>query len=104
VQIISTLIAALAFGGTFWASIKLFDRYNSRNTFGLAALLGVVFAFSAPSSLFLLPLIAMLYLLVSYYDLGLFKSFAVVGSMFAMNVALAVGLHRLAATLQTSAL
>jgi hypothetical protein len=41
----------------------------------------------------------MLYLLVSYFDLGLIKSFAVVGSMTAMHIVAAEVLHKVATTL-----
>ena len=95
-EILSVIISALLFGTTFWASLKIFDRYNSKNTLGLAVFIGFVFAFSGPSMLFLLPLVALLYLLVSYYDLGFIKSFAVVGSLFAMNIAVQMLLLELA--------
>jgi hypothetical protein len=98
-EILSVLISALLFGTTFWASLKIFDRYNSRNTLGLAVFIGFVFAISGPSGLFLLPLVALLYLLVSYYDLGFIKSFGVVGSLFAMNIAVQVLLIELATRL-----
>jgi hypothetical protein len=95
-EILSVIVSALLFGTTFWASLKIFDRYNSKNTLGLAVFIGFVFAFSGPSMLFMLPLVALLYLLVSYYDLGFIKSFAVVGSLFAMNIAVQMLLLELA--------
>lgn len=98
-EILSVVVGALMFGTTFWASLKIFDRYNSKNTLGLAVFIGFVFALSGPSLFFLLPLVALLYLLVSYYDLGIIRSFAVVGTLFAMNIAVQVVLLELAARL-----
>lgn len=99
-EILSVVISALLFGSTFWASLKLFDRYNSKNSLGLAVFIGFVFAISAPASLFMLPLIALLYLLVSYYDVGFIRSFAVVGTLFAMHIAIQAALLELGTRLQ----
>jgi hypothetical protein len=89
--IITTIIGALLFGLTLWGSIKLFDRYNSRNSLAVAAIIGGFFGFAAPALglIFLfLPLIALMYLLVQYYELGLIRSVAVIGAMVAANIAL----------------
>jgi hypothetical protein len=94
------VISAAVFALTLWGSIKLLDRYNTRNTLPIAAFVGIVFAAFSPGSIFvLLPLVALLYLLVSYYDIGFFKSFGVVGSMIAMNLGLQELTSRVLATL-----
>lgn len=91
-EILTTLIGALIFALTLWGSIKLVDRYNSQNKLAVAGIIGVVFGFCAPalgSMFMILPLVALMYLLIQFYDLGLIRSFAVVGAMFASNLLLA---------------
>lgn len=92
---ISIVVGALVFAVTLWGSIKIFDRYNSHNTLAVAAIIGLVFSFAAAAGtvMFLLPLVALMYLLVAFYDLGILRAFAVVGSMIAMQLALAEGLR-----------
>ena len=86
------LIGAVLFAFTFWGAIKLVDRYNSRNSLVVAGIIGSFMAFAAPSLgliLIALPLIALMYLLVNYYELGLLRSIAVIVALWAMNLATA---------------
>lgn len=90
-EIISIVLGALIFAGTLWGSIKLLERYNPRNSFGLAAFIGVIFALVAPALglfLFILPLVALGYLLVNFYELGILKSLGVIGLMIGANILL----------------
>jgi len=99
-EIISIVLGAAIFGSTLWGSIKLLERYNPRNTWGMAAFIGLVFGLTAPALglvLVLLPLVALGYLLVNYYELGLLKSLGVIGLMLGANIALAEASMRLAA-------
>jgi hypothetical protein len=97
-QILSMLLGVALFSITLWAGIKLVDRYNSRNSIAVAAIIGGVFGLVAPAMpifFFALPLIALLYLLVNYYELGLIRSVAVVIAMFAANMAVGALVERL---------
>lgn len=101
-EIVTTILGALLFAATLWGSIKLVDRYNSRNSMAIAAIIGGFFGFAAPAlgMIFMaLPLIALMYLLVQFYELGIGRSVAVIGAMIASNIALAeiaAGLEKLA--------
>ena len=89
-EIISIVLGALFFGFTLWGVIKAYDRYNPRNTLPVALIIGSVFAVMAPVfGLFLLvlPLVALCYLLINYYELGLLSSLFVLGAMIISNVA-----------------
>ena len=89
--LIQVLVGAVVFGLTLWGGIKLVDRYNTHNSIPLALIIGVVFAAMAPmfgAVLIVLPLIALLYLLINFFNLGLLQSLAVFIAMGAMNLAL----------------
>jgi len=94
---INFVIGALLFGLAMWGGIKILDRYNSRNSLALAGVIGAVFSLAAPvfGIFMVLPLVALLYLLVSYYDLGLLRSFGVVGIMYGSLIALGLIVQQL---------
>lgn len=104
-QTTSTLEAAMSFvisfvlGTLFFAiglkvSLMLLDNGNFRNTWGAAGLYGAIFALPAAlgTGIFfgLLPLIALLFLLIRYYEVGLLRSFLVVILMGLINTGLAM--------------
>lgn len=87
------IFGILLFTATFWVSLQLVDTDNPRNSLGTAAVIGTVMSvFGSMVGPFfaILPLVCLLKLLVGYYDLGILKSFAVVGMMFALNLGLAI--------------
>lgn len=87
------ILGVLFFTATFWVSLHLIDGDNPRNTLGTAAIIGTVMSvFGSMVGPFfaLLPLVCLLQLLVRYYDLGILKSFAVVGMMFALNLGISI--------------
>ena len=78
---VSILISTLLSAFVLWLSIKIVDRYNSSNSFGLALILGLgfsIFGSFCIGPLMVLPLVALLFLLIRFYDLGLGKSLLVV--------------------------
>lgn len=91
-ELVTFILGTLIFAALLWGGIKLVDRYNSRNSIAVAVIIGAFFGFAAPALGFFfmaLPLIALMYLLVAYYDLGLIRSIIVVVAMIAGNLALA---------------
>lgn len=85
-------LGILFFSATFWTSLHLLDTDNPKNTFGLALIVGTVmsvFGSMMGPFFFLLPLVALLQLLVRYYDLGMLRSFGVVFLMFALQFGIA---------------
>ncbi len=86
------IFAALGFGGALFASLKIVDTNNTRNTLPLALIIGAVFAIAAPFAagpFAILPLVALLYLLVKYYELGLIGSMATVITMHVVSLIVA---------------
>lgn len=86
---VGLILGILFFTATFWVSLQLIDTDNPRNTLGTAAVIGTVMSvFGSMVGPFfaILPLVCLLQLLVRYYDLGILKSFAVVGMMFVLNL------------------
>ncbi len=87
--VVSILISTLISAFVLWLSIKIVDRYNSSNTFGLALILGLgfsIFGSFCIGPLVILPLVALLFLLIRFYDLGLGKSLLVVLLIGALKV------------------
>ncbi|MGK0357928.1 MAG: hypothetical protein ACI9U2_000211 [Bradymonadia bacterium] len=87
------IFGILLFTATFWVSLRLIDADNPRNRLGTAAVIGTVMSvFGSMVGPFfaLLPLVCLLQLLVRYYELGILKSFAVVGMMFVLNLGVAI--------------
>lgn len=85
------MLGIFIFAATFWTSLQLLDSHNPKNTMGTALLIGTVmsvFGSLVGPFLLLLPLVALLQLLVRYYDLGIMRSFGVVFMMFALNFGL----------------
>ena len=75
------LIFSTLYGFSTWASIKIIDRYNTRNTMGAACAVGIMFGGVVPFAgmlLGFLPLAGLLMVLVAYYDLGFVRSFLTV--------------------------
>jgi len=96
--LISTLLSALV----LWLSIKIVERHNEANSFPVALIIGLVFSVfgsfcSGP--LIILPLVAMMFILLRFYELGLIKSVIVVILMGALNVAIGLVLGTFLATL-----
>lgn len=76
---VPVLMLALAtlYAFTTWASIKIIDRYNTRNTMGAAIACGVVFGTIIPFAgmLFaMIPLVGLMFVFVIYYDLGFIRA------------------------------
>jgi hypothetical protein len=73
----------IAFWATvFWGSVKLLDRDNVKNTFGLAVALGALFdlthIFGIPDIIYLVAwLVFLVRLVMWHHDLGLLKALAV---------------------------
>lgn len=89
---LEVVLGILVFSATFWTSLHVLDTDNPKNTVGTALLIGTVFSVfgSMVGPIFiLLPLVALLQLLVRYYDLGIMRSFGVVFLMFALNFGVA---------------
>ena len=89
---LEVVLGILVFTATFWTSLHIIDTDNPKNTIGTAALIGTVmsvFGSMVGPIFILLPLIALLQLLVRYYDLGIIRSFSVVFMMFALNFGIA---------------
>ncbi len=63
--------SALAITLSFYLSVRVLDSANTENTWGLAALIGVVFGFAGALGFGFLALVPLLIILVSHYDLGL---------------------------------
>jgi len=79
--VVSILISTLLSAFVLWLSIKIVDGHNPANTFVLALILGLgfsVFGSFCIGPLMILPLVALLMLLVRFYELGLGKSLLVV--------------------------
>lgn len=71
--LIQIALGALLYGFSMWGSIKILDRYNTRNTLSLAMFLGTILAVVMPvfGMLFVaLPVVGLLFILVFVYDLG----------------------------------
>jgi len=67
------VILSLLFAVSLWGAVKIIDRYNTRNKPAMAAVIGVVFAVFVPTFGFFFvafPLMALLFVMVFYYDLG----------------------------------
>ena len=94
--LISTLLSAFV----LWLSIKIVERYNDANTFPVALVIGLVFSVfgsfcSGP--LIILPLVAMMFILLRFYELGLLKSLLVVVLIGALNIGIGLVLGALLA-------
>jgi hypothetical protein len=93
-SILTLIIGAAIFATALWGSLAILDRGNSRNNIGTAAVLGLVF--SIPSALGfgllsgIIPLIALLLVLVQYYDIGLIRSLLVVLLMAVLSYVMAI--------------
>lgn len=78
-------IATVLFGGVLWGSIKLLEPGNHENSLGLALIVGLAFAFTTPHGLFVaIPLVAVMYLLLGFYDMGFIKALAVIAAVAAL--------------------
>ena len=88
-ELVATLlIAPVIFAVVWWTSIKIIDRHNAYNSFGLAVAIGVAMTlFGSFLGLFLalIPLIGLMMLLVRYYRLGLLQSLGVIVVMGVQN-------------------
>jgi len=81
--IIQVAISTVLVGAAMFASIWLVDRYNSRNKLPTAFFVAAVLSFFAPMSvgfLAILPLVALFYILLNFYELGFLKSIAVIAA------------------------
>lgn len=88
---ISILISTVLSGFVLWLSIKIVERHNPANTLLTAMLLGLGFSIFGSfcfGPLLILPLVALLLLLVRFYDLGIGKSLLVVLLIGALKLAL----------------
>jgi hypothetical protein len=88
---ISILISTVLSGLVLWLSIKIVERHNPANTLLTAMLLGLGFSIFGSfcfGPLLILPLVALLLLLVRFYDLGIGKSLLVVVLIGALKLAL----------------
>jgi len=75
--ILNFIANVLVLTACIYGSIKLVDRYNSRNKLGTAAVIALVFAIfggMGGSILFFLPLLAYFFILVKYYDLSFLQA------------------------------
>ena len=79
------VIGTLLFGGALWASIKLLEPSNHENSIGLALIVGAAFAFTTPHGLFVaIPLVAVMYLLIGFYDMGFIRALGVIAAIAAL--------------------
>ena len=82
IQILST---SVVFAFTLWLSLKILAPNNTDNTPGTAVFIGIIFGLAGVlfgfGYFFALPLVALLYILIQFYDLGLIRSFCVVAMM-----------------------
>jgi hypothetical protein len=78
-QIIST---SIVFAFALFLSLRILSPYNTENTPGTAVFIGLAFGISGVLFGFgyfaVLPLLALFYLLIQFYNLGLIRSFCVV--------------------------
>jgi hypothetical protein len=92
--LIAFVLGALFFAIGLKVSLMVLDNGNTRNTWGAAGLYGAIFALPAAlgTGLFfgLIPLIALLFLLIRFYEVGLLRSFLVVILMGLINTGLAL--------------
>lgn len=78
-------IATVLYGGVLWASIKILDPGNHENSIGLALIVGLAFGFTIPHGLFIaIPLFAVMYLLLGFYDMPFIKGLAVIAAIAAL--------------------
>lgn len=78
--IINCVFGAVIFGISLWLSIRIICGYNSNNTIGTALLIGVVYTIAGAIGMgfALLLIIAMMYILIGHYNLGLIRSVVVI--------------------------
>jgi hypothetical protein len=80
-ELAAILLNTVFYAGGLWGAVKIFDRYNTRNSFYLALAIGLTFALIMPflGLLFgLLPLMALLFLLAFHYRLGYLQAILVI--------------------------
>ena len=84
-QILQVMASSVIFAFTLWFSLKIFAPEKTENTPGTAVFIGVIFGLSGVlfgyGYFFALPLVALFYLLIHFFDLGLIRSFCVIALM-----------------------
>ena len=92
--VLSFILGAACFAIALRLAVAILDRGNSSNTWGAALLFGAIFALPAALGvgvLFgLIPLVALLLILIRFYDLGIGRSLLVVILMGVLNFAMAL--------------
>ncbi len=81
VELAAICVSTVLYGMGLWGSVKILDRYNTRNSMVVALVVGLLFALIMPwmGLLFaVLPLMGLLFLLVFYYQLGYLHAFLVI--------------------------
>ena len=72
-------VCSVAFGFSLWLSLKILESGNSRNSLGLAIFIGIFFSLPTVFEIGLygniFSLVALLLLLLNFYDLGFIKTF-----------------------------
>ena len=101
--ILKILVGTAIVAGVVYGGIRLLDPPNDKNSLFMAVFSGVGFSLMGICGSFfaLLPIIAMLYLFINYYNVGMVKSFAITaamgflyfGAMIVMNIVEAAVTH-----------
>jgi hypothetical protein len=99
IQLVSS---SAVFAFTLWLSLRIFAPSNTDNTPGTAVFIGIVFGISGVlfgfNYFIALPLIALLYLLIQFYNLGLIRSFCVVILMGLLSYGIQIFMQQMSAS------
>lgn len=101
--LLKILVGTAIVAGVMYGSIRLLDPPNDKNSLFMAVFCGAGFSLMGICGSFfaLLPMIAMIYLFINFYNLGLLKAFAITavmgflyfGAMIVMNIVQAAVCH-----------
>jgi len=83
------VLGTLQFAAVFYYSIKLIDPDNDKNNIIIALVVGFVYNFIGSIGgllLGILPLVAMIMILMNYYDLELTQTIIVIAVLIATNL------------------